>query len=414
MRVACIECAILAETQACCRQAFDGLPGRAICRGRRIPLQACAIFDKLIWGFWTSSVRYGRTICIQGMQIMTQKTGTIVTFDGILGMAAHRQVFFAIAPANVLFQFSFADILNEDTSTGYQRRFNHKHSLDFRNYIQQEQSTTIPLTLNLRQGMQGWLLVPGTPPYARLEIDASAGKVLAQVDCQHRLGYLNDVPISMPFMCFLGLSQREEMEIFSVINGKAKGLNTSLLDYHDAALTQDLAKDRPELFIALHLNTNPDSCWHRQLHLGGTNSSGLLRRASLRTMQKAIRRFLTHSKILDNHGIETATQVVLDFWAAIAVVLQDAWNEPRKYLLTKGIGVYALMDIAGDLFREQQSGQVCDRRYFSAKLSEFITDIDWTTTGPLKGFGGEGGANSALAYVRTLRGKDKLRVVARG
>ncbi len=345
---------------------------------------------------------------------MTAKTDTIILFDGILGMAAHRQVFFGIAPANILFRFSFADILNEDTNTGYQRRFNHKHSLDFRNYIQQEHSTTIPLTLNLRPDSQGWRLIPGTPPYARLEIIPTAGKILAQVDCQHRLGYLNDVPVPMPFMCFMELSQREEMEIFSVINGKAKGLNTSLLDYHDAALTQDLAKDRPELFIALHLNTNPDSSWHRQLQLGGTSTSGLRRRASLRTMQKSIKRFLTHTKILDMHGIEIATQVVLDFWAAIAVVLQDAWNEPRKYLLTKGIGVYALMDIAGDLYRERQAGQVCDKRYFSAKLSEFITDIDWTTTGPLKGFGGEGGANSALTYVRTMRGKDKLRVVARG
>src|SRR5438093_1300292 len=116
--------------------------------------------------FWTTSVRYGRTICIQGMQIMTDKTDTIILFDGILGMAAHRQVFFGIAPANILFRFSFADILNEDTNTGYQRRFNHKHSLDFRNYIQQEHSTTIPLTLNLRPDAEGWRLIRKSPPYA--------------------------------------------------------------------------------------------------------------------------------------------------------------------------------------------------------------------------------------------------------
>jgi DNA sulfur modification protein DndB len=51
-------------------------------------------------------------------------------------------------------------------------------------------------------------------------------------------------------MCFLGLTEREEMEVFNVINSKAKGLSTSLLDFHDATLAADLASDRPELFIA--------------------------------------------------------------------------------------------------------------------------------------------------------------------
>ena len=92
-----------------------------------------------------------------------------------------------------------------------------------------------------------------TGPTAILEIKEGAGKVLTQVDCQHRLGYLNDVNIDLPFMCFIGLTEREEMEVFNVINSKAKGLSTSLLDFHDATLATDLASERPELFIALHL-----------------------------------------------------------------------------------------------------------------------------------------------------------------
>jgi len=345
---------------------------------------------------------------------MSKTTDTTVCIDGVLGLAAHRQVFVGIAPANILFAHSFADVLNEDTGTGYQRRFNDKHSLDFRNYIQQEKSATIPLTLNLRPDTEGWRLIPKSPPYACLEIASAAGRIMAQVDCQHRLGYLNDVSVPMPFMCFLGLTQREEMEIFGIINSKAKGLNTSLLDYHDATLAHDLAKDRPELFIALQLNTNVESPWHRLLDLGGTSTSGLRRRASLRTMQKAIKRFLIHTKILHMHTIEVATQTVLDFWAATSFVLQDAWNQPRKHLITKGIGVYALMDIAGDLYAEQTAGQICDKRYFVTKLSEFVTDVDWTSNGSLKGFGGEGGANSLLAHMRNLRTKKQFQVVSRG
>jgi DGQHR domain-containing protein len=170
-------------------------------------------------------------------------------------------------------------------------------------------------------------------------------------------------------MCYLGLSEREEMEVFNVINSKAKGLSTSLLDFHDATLATDLASERPELFIALHLNNNSESPWYRQLDLGGASTSGLMRRASLRTMQKAVKRFLTQTKILRHHQADAVAQIVLDFWAAIAVLLRDAWDNPRRHLINKGVGVYALMTVAGDLYAEVQSGQLCDKRFFVNKLS---------------------------------------------
>ena len=80
--------------------------------------------------------------------------------------------------------------------------------------------------------------------------------------------------------------------------------------------------------------------------------------------------------------------------------------------MTKGIGVYALMGLAGDLYAEQHPDQRCDKRYFITKLSEFITDIDWTSAGPLNGLGGEGGAKSALQHIRMVRAHKNVKVVA--
>ena len=320
------------------------------------------------------------------------------------------------APANLLHDFSFADILDEDTGRGYQRRFNPQHSLDFRRYIQKDRSSTIPLTFNLRPRDDGaWRVVNLGGQRARLEIVKSKGKVFAQVDCQHRLGHLNDLPVILPFMCFIGLSEREEMEIFNIINSKAKGLSTSLLDFHDAQLTDDLARERPELFIALHLNNDAKSPWCRQLDLGGSSTSGLSRRASLRTMQKAVKRFLSLTKIRRTRSADNAAQVVLDFWEAISLVLPDQWSHPRNHLITKGIGVYALMDIAGDLYNEApDNGRACDKRYFVNTLSDFIGDIDWTSRGPLKGFGGEGGVKSVVDLIRQARKKAKFRIISNG
>src|ERR1035441_2889729 len=141
-------------------------------------------------------------------------------------MSAGREVFLGFAPANILHALSFADVLDEDTGRGYQRRFNSAHSLDFRKYIQQEKSSTIPLTFNARERSDdAWRVERDTAPHARMVIADERIKIFTQVDCQHRLGHLNDLPLILPFMCFLGLTEREEMEV----DRKSTRLNSSHL-----------------------------------------------------------------------------------------------------------------------------------------------------------------------------------------
>jgi DNA sulfur modification protein DndB len=335
--------------------------------------------------------------------------------DCLVGRSAGRAALLGFAPANVLHALSFADVLDETTGRGYQRRFNSRHSLDFRRYIQQDQSATIPLTFNLRPPGDGaWSIVSLDEIRARLEVSSKAGKVLSQVDCQHRLGHLADLSVELPFMCFIGLTEREEMEVFGVINSKAKGLSASLLDFHDAQLASDLVGDRPELFIALYLNNETGSPWYRQLDLGGNSTSGLGRRASLRTMQKAVKVFLNRTRVLKLDSPEVAARIVLDFWLAVASVLPSAWSKPRKHLLTKGIGVYALMEIAADVCLDAPRGVSLNRHYFAAALCDFATDFDWTTVGPLKGLGGEGGVKAATAIIREARRPRTIRMVVNG
>jgi len=328
-----------------------------------------------------------------------------------MGYSAEREVFLGFAPARTLFAVSFADVLDEETGRGYQRRPNVQHSLDFRRYIQQAGSTTIPLTFNARPGEPGGWQIVRTVDTARLVVQAAAGRVLARVDCQHRLGHLHDLDVPLPFMCFLGLSQREEMEVFNIINSKAKGLSASLLDFHAATLANDLASERPELFISLHLHNEERSPWHRQLDLGGRSTSGLQRRASLRTMQKATKRFLSQTRLLQTTSVGTAAETVLAFWSAVADVLSDAWASPRRHLLTKGVGVYALMAIAADLVVEAPDTESLDRRYFTARLADFLPLVDWTSAGPFSGLGGEAGVKEAIALLRVARITSRLTVV---
>ncbi|RUW94400.1 DGQHR domain-containing protein [Mesorhizobium sp. M7A.F.Ca.US.010.02.1.1] len=336
-----------------------------------------------------------------------------IVIDCLKGRSSHRQVLLGFAPADLLYKLSFPDILDEDAGRGYQRPFNERHSQDFRRYIKKPDSSTIPLTLNLRPSAKGdWCIVELPDGRVQLEISANAGKIMAQVDCQHRLGHLSDLPIPLPFMCFIGLSEREEMEVFSIINSKAKGLCTSLLDYHEAQLAESLADDRPELFIALQLNNIEESPWLRRLNLGGKTTSGLKRIASLRMMQQAVNDFLKASKILSSHSVDDAARTVLDFWRAVVAVMPTEWADPRRHMLTKGIGVYALMRIAADIFIEcREMGRACDKRAFTTALADFTGSVDWSTSGPLKGFGGQGGVKAAIEYIRDARKRTRYKVV---
>lgn len=356
-----------------------------------------------------------RVDAVLGGTIFGEFTVTMQTINCTVGHSASRTVLLGFASAKLLHTMSFADVLNEDTGLGYQRRFNAQHSLDFRRYIQKPASATIPLTFNLRpRPDSAWRIVEIGSRLAALELATNAGKLLSQVDCQHRLGYLGDLDVELPFMCFVGLTEREEMEVFSVINSKARGLNTSLLDFHDAQLSTDLATDRPELFVALYLKNEPASPWHRQLDLGGGSTSGMARRASLRTLQKAVKRFLGRTRLARAQSMDDVARMVLDFWIAVTVTMPEPWAHPRKHFLTKGIGVYALMDLAADLYMEAPTGAICDRRYFTAALSDLADTFDWTTEGPLKGLGGESGVTTAVSLIRAARKKARFKVVANG
>jgi len=335
---------------------------------------------------------------------------------GVLGVCGSRDVFLGFAPASLLFKHSFADILDEGSGKGYQRRFSKEHSLEFRRYIQKVGASTIPLTFNLRpSNTNQWKLSLLEGGVAVLELLDLENPVLSQVDCQHRIGFMQNIEIPLAFMTYIDLTAEEEMEIFKTINSKAKGLSSSLLDFHEARLTKDLVKTKPELYIALRLNENPESPWYQRLDLGGNRTVGPHRLASYRTMQKAVKRFLKESQIYQNGNPVDAEIVVTAFWNAVKFVLKPQWETPRKNFLTKGIGVYSLMSIAADLYKESLSKKTYSiEDYFIASLSDFAPHINWSNSGPLQGYGGISGVEKALEYIRNERLKLKLKLVSHG
>lgn len=328
----------------------------------------------------------------------------------MLGASAGRDVVLGFASSRTLHASSYADVLDERSGRGYQRRLNARHSLDFRRYIRQPGSSTIPLTFNLRPSDgDAWRLDRRDDGLVDIRL-ADRTPALSRVDCQHRLGFLSDIDVVLPFMCFVGLTVREEMEIFGVINGKAKGLSPSLLDFHDAQLCDDLAAERPELLVALHLKNEPTSPWYNRLDLGGVAVSGLERKASLRTVQKASKLFLRRVHPRHRTSVESAARAAHDFWVAFAALVPHAFLDARRHLVTKGVGVYALMELAADIVAENGPGAEMGVEGFTAALADFVPGFDWSSSGPLRGLGGEGGVPAAVGILRETRFRSRLRL----
>ena len=331
---------------------------------------------------------------------MKKKTAKI-KLDGLLGTCGDRTVFLGFAPASLLYRISFSDVLNEDTGEGYQRQHNRWQSLDFKKYITQLRSSTIPLVFNLRtENQNGWKIIDDGNSHASLHLDKNIHS-LAQVDCQHRLGELYDQDISLAFMTFIGLDLRSEMAMFSVINSKARGLCSSLTDYHESNLLDDIRNEAPHLFIARKLNEDPGSPWYKLIRYGGETTSGIKRRTSLRMMQKSIDRFLKRVINIDLGTIEDKYGIVVTYWNAVRKVFPDEWRNYRSHLITKGLGLYSLMLLLSDIINNVPL-ELISEDYFVEKLLPLKNSIDWNSKGMFSEVGGQKGATEVYKKLKEL------------
>jgi DGQHR domain-containing protein len=321
------------------------------------------------------------------------------------GRCGQLDVVMGAAAAADLCALSFADILDEAAQCGYQRPFDRHHAREFREYIEQPDATTIPLTFNLR-GQPGelWKLESQSPSDGNAAIlhlrvpTHPKERVLVQVDCQHRLGMMQDSDIPLTFQCFLSLSPTEEMRIFNVINSKAKGLSPSLLDFHDTKILQNLASEKPHLFIAKKLHDDANSVWYGRVILGGKTTQGARRRVTLRGLQHAVALFL-HGAAIQELPVLQQYGLVADFWRAVAETWPDAWNHQRVHLLTKGVGVQGLSLLSADIVKHEMSAHCVPTQETFRRYLKSLEDHDWSNTGPFKGFGGRSGAKEVHMFL---------------
>ena len=255
------------------------------------------------------------------------------------------------------------------------------------------------MTFNLRKDLNRFWKIEEQIDGGGVLILNKDSKCLAQVDCQHRLGELQGSEVPLAFMSFIGLNLREEMAMFVVINSKAKGLSSSLTDFHESNMIDDLVNDAPHFYIARKLNEEKTSPWYRLIRYGGETTSGLKRRTSFRMMQKVVLLVLKDFKDLNLGGIDSVYDVIEAYWNAVRKVFPEEWKAHRQHLITKGVGLYSMMLLLRDIVNEGDN-LVFTEDFFVKEIKPLKDKIDWDSRGTFATAGGQKGAREVYLKLK--------------
>jgi DGQHR domain-containing protein len=263
-----------------------------------------------------------------------------------------------------------------------------------------KKATAPPLLFSLRGQYR---YVPDGSGYGTLYIPKEPS-AMARLDGQHRMEATQDFEEELTFQIYHGLGKEEEISTFTIINDNQKGLTKSLVAKHRATLLGAALEERePHLAIAKKLNDDPDSVWHKKIDMGGEKlkTQGTKRSVTLQTMQTAVQTLISNSRT-KSVPFKDKYEAVKNYWAAVIATFPDAWKDPRKHLLTKGIGVHSVCGVGRDLLGESFADSDTSRKAFEKRL-EPLKGFDWgNKTSPFAYFSGQKGVGAATDLVNKV------------
>jgi hypothetical protein len=116
-------------------------------------------------------------------------------------------------------------------------------------------------------------------------------------------------------------------------------------------------------------------------------------------MQKTVQVFLSQTKTYLDLSLEEKYRIVVNYWLAVQAIFPDAWKEHRCNLLTKGVGLYGLMQLLGDIVKSDPHASF-SVNYFKAKLLPLSSTIDWSSHGRFAYVGGKKGVQDVYQALK--------------
>jgi DGQHR domain-containing protein len=264
-------------------------------------------------------------------------------------------------PAGILIP-DFFEVPWYDTRTkkGYQRLPQDSRVKQLANDLRQARADLpTAVLLNIR-GREAKSVLKGTHiDVADLKAN---GHKFHVVDGQHRILALDKLMkenaakwahFLVPFVCLVGADEEEEMNQFYTVNSTAKSVKTDLA----LVLLRSRAESDPKVFEALQERgrewqvagqalverlATESSLWKQRIRLPSMEKGETT--VSSASMVASLKPLLTSPFF---GGLKPTQQLrVLDaFWQAVRNVLREAFDDPTKYSLQKGVSVMVLHSV---------------------------------------------------------------------
>lgn len=281
-------------------------------------------------------------------------------------------------PTSIAMNLTYVKPFNDPSGKGYQRPVDPKRVDEFALYLSRgDNALFTPILLNAA-GMWEFTAYDSTRPmFGRLFCKNKA----SLMDGQHRLGgikrYIEETQseLNVPFMAFHFLDDDEEIQLFDIINTKAKGIGTSLSKF--------LKRESDELsWQATELLILKDSPFYHIGSITGKRSKG--RHITLQNLYRMLKYFFkdTETTNLSKHE---KVDLVLGFFNIMRQEYPHEWMNYKEYKLTHIVCLDALAMAASKALsncKKENSTQIDHQKFI--KSAKRLKKIDWSVSGPFK------------------------------
>lgn len=303
---------------------------------------------------------------------------------------------------------SRADIYDPATNpTGTQRDLSPRHARDAYTYVGSNQLAFWPEVLLCAriEGSVSLTPIKGMPSRFILRVDLSRIRrsqriAISRLDGNHRLHYADGktegfppITKSVSFCLALGLSLDDEIKLFRDINNNQRKMNTSHLDNIMSRLSpsQRLQIDSPALYIAQKLSADQQSPLYGRIYTGGPKKRGVVH-VPLRTLKTGIEYLFSRTTRLRSlPDVDARYRVIRNYFDAVRAWQPEAWEHPERYLMLRGVGIWALSFLGATVIDHALS-------LGAYKKDELLRILrsgrawDWSRKGEFAGFSGRSGA----------------------
>ena len=352
----------------------------------------------------------------------------------IKGTNLNTPVYRGFASIKDIAHISAPDTFKQDSNPdGLQRDLSKKHSQDGYHYAELAQK--VPdyprlwpeIILNIRDSsvIDEPQPVDGHPNLFKIvvhedRIDKNRLRPqISRTDGNHRLFYGEGDPmlerpsldISTPFSLTIGLTALQEASLFVDINDNLMSMNTSHLYHLLTTFTplEDLASDKPALWIANKLAEDPKSPFHGIVYLGGEKEKvqGLDRRVNLAALRTGVQMILKENIKLRDEAFNDILKryvIIRTYWSAVKKTFAQEWANAKEYLLLRGFGVWCMSILGADIIDRCLIRPINPSQYeeeMSAYLRQISRDVNWhRKEGNVTHYGGRVGARELADKMR--------------